>query len=326
MKNTLLSLIALVALPLVSFAGQPASTPTVGFGGTAIPGGSQSTSYIITKSGGYYLAGDRTMTAGVSAIVVNAPDVTIDLNGCTISFTGGSTANGIEIPATSNVEIRNGSINDVPGNAISSTGGSGLRVIDVRVTTAGNSGVYSTTAFTTVDRSDFTYCSGWGVYVYSADSARITNSNVSYNGKSGISLAAVSNGEISNCHATHNQESGIFLNTGGCLVLNSTVSNNNIGKSATEGGIRLGRYSIARGNVVTSNWLNGIWVLGKGAIVEGNAISLTMDAAGDGTLGTSIGVGSGSAVYLRNSISPSTNAVYAPGGTTLVDGGGNNLF
>lgn len=322
MKNLIISLIALAALPLVSFAASPATPPAATLGGTAIPGGSQSTPFVITKSGAYYLSADRVMTADVNAITVSAPDVTIDLNGCTLRSTGGSTGNGIEIPAVSNVEIRNGSINDIPADAIKATGGSGLRIIDVRVTTAGKSGVNSTTALTTVDRSDFSYCGSFGVYVYNVDTPRITNSNATNNGQTGICLAAVTTGEVANCHATKNQRSGISVSGNFSLVSNNVVVGNNLVKSGTDGGINLGGWSTARGNMISLNALSGIYLSGYGSILDGNNITLTSDASNNTSAGNSIKVGFGSAIFLNNHVSPSTN--YVIGAAT--DGGGNIFF
>lgn len=321
MKKSLISLIALAALPLVSFASAPAAPTPPPIGGTAIPGGSQTTSFVITKSGAYYLAADRVMAADVNAITVSVPDVTIDLNGCTLSFTGGSTANGIEIPAVSNVEIRNGSINDVPADAIKATGGSGLRVIDVRVTTAGKSGINSTASLTTVDRSNFTYCGSFGVYVFTGVSARVSNSNASYNGQMGICFISVSDSEVLSCHATNNQRSGIAMSGSGCLASNNVVSANNLSKSPTEAGLYLGAWSTARNNVLNLNFINGIFVAGSNAILDGNNITLTGDANNNAALGTAIKA-SGTVLYLNNHISPSTDLLVG----ALVNGGGNILF
>ena len=323
MKNTLLSLIALVALPLVSFAGQPASTPTVGFGGTAIPGGPQSTSYVITKPGSYYLAGDRSMTADVSAIIVNVPDVTIDLNGCTLSFTGGSTANGIEIPATSNVEIRNGSINDVPANGIKAVNGSILRIIDVHVSNAGLSGLSSTASLNTVDRCDFSGCGVDGIYISSPSAAsQVKNTTTANNGRMGIVLNFSSGSEVAGCRSQRNQMSGIALTGESCLVANNVVYNNNLANVANHGGISVASWSTVRNNAVSINHINGIYVADTGCTVEGNTITVTKNAAGNGNFGNAINLNYGKGLYINNRISPSTNAIVG----SPVDGGGNALY
>lgn len=325
MKHSLISLLALAVLPLASFAAPsaPIVASPASFGGTAIPGGSQSTSYVISQSGSYYLAGDRVVTANVAGIVVNAPDVTIDLNGCTLRYAAGVTAavNGIDIPAVSNVEIRNGSINDVPGDAIHAVGGSTLRVIGLRITTAGKFGVWSTAAHTWVDRSDVSYCGKFGVYVFSAIASKVTHTRAAYNGECGITLAAVKNGEISHCQATQNKRSGFTVNSPGCLVADNLAHMNNTGKTAGEGGILAGEATVVRGNVVTQNWLTGIYILYSGTVVEGNSILSTIDA--NGLLqGYSINAnGLFSSLYLNNRISASNPVI-----GSAINGGGNVTF
>ena len=324
LHTSLLSLLSLVALPLASFAGQPTTgtTSAPAPGGTAIPGGSQTASYVISKSGAYYLSSDRVMTADVAGIIVNVPDVTIDLNGSTLRFSNPGAANGIEIPAVSNIEIRNGSINDVPADAIHAISGSGLRVIDVRVTTAGKSGVYSTAAMTTVDRSDFSYCGQWGVYVFANELVRITNTNASHNGLDGITVAAANGSEVSNCRARKNQRSGISTNSSGTLILNNVASQNNLGKTAGEGGIVLGLNCTARGNLLSFNYLNGIYVNYGGSIIEGNSIASTVNAAANSYNGNAINVGSGTVLSASNRITPSISLQVG----SIVDGGGNVIF
>jgi len=325
LHTSLLSLISLVALPLASFAGQPSggTTTTVAFGGTAIPGGAQATSYVISKPGSYYLAGDRSMTADVSAIVVNSPDVTIDLNGCAISFTGGSAANGIEIPATNNVEIRNGSINDVPADAIKAVGGSGLRVIDVKVTTAGKFGLECTAGLVTVDRCSFSYCGQDGVYIFNSyNGAQVKNSHLVQNGRHGIFVGGNGASEVSGCRVEKNQRSGISVNGEGSVVANNIVHQSNLSKSTSDGGIVVASWSTVRGNSVVASFVNGILVTDNGSTVDNNAILCTSNAAGNSNLGNAITLTWGGGAYTNNRISPTSNAIVG----SLVNGGGNVLY
>jgi hypothetical protein len=133
MKKLVLSLL-LAVLPLALF----------GASGTAIPGGNQAAPYIINKSGAYYLAANRVMTTkGQAAIQIDASDVTLDLNGYTLSYADIEGAGyGITV-TTSNVEIRNGSVITVPYAAISASGGTGVRIIDVRLADTGGIRAFS---------------------------------------------------------------------------------------------------------------------------------------------------------------------------------------
>lgn len=107
MKLTrILSLLVALVAPVSVFAAS---------GGTAIPGGDVSTTYVITQTGYYYLSGNRTMTDITKpAIEIKANDVTIDLNGYNLRNKPGN--EGIKplimIAETDNIEVRNGSLTD----------------------------------------------------------------------------------------------------------------------------------------------------------------------------------------------------------------------
>jgi hypothetical protein len=134
-------------------------------------------------------------------------------------------------------------------------------------------------------------------------------------------LAAVRNGEISRCQVTQNKRSGLTVNAMGCLVADNLVQSNNTGKTGGEGGIYAGEGSVIRGNVLTENWLNGIYLTYNASVVEGNSILRTLSAAGQLT-GYSINSNSlDSSLYLNNRISSST-----PVTGMLVNGGGNVTF
>jgi hypothetical protein len=74
----------------------------------------------ITKSGSYFLGANYASSLkGAPVIVINVNNVTINLNGFTLSGTGGSgTAVGINAQGDSGVSILNGTITSIPGKAI----------------------------------------------------------------------------------------------------------------------------------------------------------------------------------------------------------------
>jgi hypothetical protein len=158
--------------------------------------------------------------ADVAGIVINAPDVTRDLNGFTVRSEASGSANSIEVPSISNVEIRNGSVNDIPVHAISAIGGSGLRLIDIRVTTAGKSGVYSTAGLTTVDRSMFSHCGEFGVYVFRQfdGPSFVTNTISHQNGHSGESTTARAN------VVSENWIDVFYVNGASCVVESNSIA------------------------------------------------------------------------------------------------------
>ncbi len=96
--------------------------------------GNFGTLHIIDQPGSYRLTSDLTVPAGRIGITISADDVTLDLNGFTIRGAGGAgTDRGIALGARTNVEIRNGTIRDIPGSGIYAPAATAIRVIDVRV-------------------------------------------------------------------------------------------------------------------------------------------------------------------------------------------------
>ena len=87
----------------------------------------------INTSGSYRLTSDLTVPAGSDGIVMNADDVTLDLNGFNIVGAGGGISDGISMSNRKNVEIRNGTIRGFSRNGIfTNTGTVYIRVFGVR--------------------------------------------------------------------------------------------------------------------------------------------------------------------------------------------------
>lgn len=288
------------------FAANPntGGTSTVAFGGVAIPGGAQSTSYVISSSGSYYLAGERVMTASVPAIVVNAPDVTVDLNGATIRYTSTAVTKGIELTNWSNVEIRNGTITDVPGIGISAYNGSGLTIKNVRITACAGYGIEGgNLKHASIEGVQVTYCGGWGIYVFPGESIRVVGSISSHNGGSGIALAGVNDAEVTGCIASYNAFDGIGLTGTGGKIVDNLVGHNNSAKNNSRGGIHAGEQCFVRGNTLALNYVSGIEI-GSNCVVEGNAIIYTLTAAGtSGGYAVRRSGGSSGSLFVNNRLS-----------------------
>jgi hypothetical protein len=107
------------------------STSVVPGAPIVIPGGAFTTAYVISTSGSYVLGGDRVTNGSVHNIEINAANVTLDLNGFTLTQWG-STKAGVYIPFPDNVEIRNGSI-ERGSSGIWGLIGHNVRVKQVRV-------------------------------------------------------------------------------------------------------------------------------------------------------------------------------------------------
>lgn len=128
-----------------------ASTP----GPVVIPGGAVTTPYVITTPGTYVLGGNRTMNdVSKHAIEIKAPDVTLDLGGFTLAHGAPAVGAGtlVYIPATENVEIRNGTLSNAAKQGIGAFAGKGLRVIGVRIVSADTAGILTTVPNTLIDK------------------------------------------------------------------------------------------------------------------------------------------------------------------------------
>ena len=317
--KTASALLALVALP-AAFAANSSL-------GTAIPGGNQSAPYVITKPGYYYLSASRVMTDNTkNAIEIKAPDVTLDLSGCTVSFAtlAGGSGMGISIPTAVNVEISNGSITNIPGAAINSDikTGSGLRLIDLRV--AGTRGIYSAASATLIDRCHVTDTAMFAAIRIDGTGAIVRNCQIrNVLANNGISLVAGGTviGNVLDTVA-YNGISMTTLTAGetGGLVIDNLVRRANQSGHEWSGGIEVSMVgTVVRGNNVHDCKGTGIRLEGSGAVVDNNSANYTK--AGNGT-GVGHGITSANASnILRNNLGVANAGDLVNG--LFTDAGGN---
>ena len=74
--------------------------------------------YTINQPGSYYLSRNLTMTADSNGITVKADNVTIDLMGFTLKGRGTGEKDGITMNGRSNVEVRNGTVENWGGAGV----------------------------------------------------------------------------------------------------------------------------------------------------------------------------------------------------------------
>ena len=170
----------------------------------------------INSPGSYYLSGNITGVNGKSGIIINADDVTLDLNGFQLKGVG--TGVGIWIVsagARRNIAIRNGTIRDWS-----------------------SVGVDGTTALYSHFENLRLYKNGVGGLVAGAGS-RVRGCIASYNAYIGILLTSnssdgevASGGVIEDCVATGNQVDGILASNGTALSKCTANSNSVAGFSA----------------------------------------------------------------------------------------------
>lgn len=97
--------------------------------------GNPTTLHIISAAGSYRLTSNLVVPALKDGILISADDVTLDLNGFTISSLTppGTIRHGILAGNRTNIEIRNGTIRGFPSVGIYITNGRNHRILDVRV-------------------------------------------------------------------------------------------------------------------------------------------------------------------------------------------------
>jgi hypothetical protein len=295
--------IALTSLALL------VSTSAFAASGTAIAAGSVSTTYVITKPGAYYLAGDRVMTDNTkSAISIQCDDVTLDLNGYSLSFSNSSSGVGcaVTLGINANIEVRNGSVFSVPSVGISFGYGTQCRILNVRVSTTNAAGIATGVASLVKDCETFSTDDGVLVGIGSV----VENCRVIKSAKTGISA---SNDSIIRGNVVENVGQQGIVVSASCLVEHNTVSGANLSSSNFGAGIWIGSAgTTVCNNNISRCGLVSIRTWGK-VVVENNTI-YSSDAAHVGLAN----MASATSLYRNNSISAKTVT-----SGLWVNGGGN---
>lgn len=293
--------------------------PRIAINATNTPGDADATPSVfkITQPGTYYLTGNFSVPAGRIGIEIAASNVTIDMNGATMTGGTGS-LNGIALASSiySNTTIRNGNIERMGGDGINLTTNTGTprntTLESINVTNCVGDGVdmYSgivrdcnfsnnTGRGLIADAADFDTIverctagdnTGGGIHVYRGS---ILNAAASYNG--GVSLYAV-RGLIKDCTVREGAD-GVSVQSGSVIdchihncsgdsieaYIGSSVIGNSI--SATTAGTGLNAIllsSNATGVRVErnniSNMARGIRAISAGNIIVGNTFSQTTTA------------------------------------------------
>ncbi len=224
--------------------------------------------FTISQSGSYYLTKNLSTAVDQNGVTVNADNVTIDLNGFTLTGAGTGYGSGIWMKARTNVEVRNGTIQRWGGCGVMEWAAEGFahRMVNVRV----------------LDTSVGMALSG--------DSHLIKDCTVSNNGWGiSVSNACSVTGNI----ATWNTYAGIEV-LAGCLVTGNTVCYN-LGK-----GILLDTNgNQIKGNTLRNNATRGVDVTGTDNVIEENLISGSV---------TGIHFGQAGNFYANNRVANCTDA------------------
>ena len=254
---------------------------------------------VITSSGGsgsYYLTSNLTCTG--HGIKIYASNVTVDLNGFTLTGDGDSIDSGIYIYGyntypVSNIEIRNGTIRNF-GNGIhtSTSYTSDIRIRDVRVLNNSQNGLYVPALGTLVENC-LVDSNGGDYGILAGNYATIINNSIRFN--SGW---------------------GIFVSWH-CLISGNTIISNNQSEDSSSGGLRVYGGNYVKNNLVRLNNTRNIYVYNTDNVIEENVLTYSS--------GYGLYFVSGGNFYANNRASGNTSGNYY-GTSSQTDGGGNYSF
>ncbi|MEA3487107.1 MAG: right-handed parallel beta-helix repeat-containing protein, partial [Thermodesulfobacteriota bacterium] len=144
--------------------------------------------YTISSPGFYYIARDLSCAAGSHGITITADNVTLDLMGFSLVWSGTGSFDGIYMYNRDNVEIRNGTVRNFSRHGICehNTGGTGHRVINIRAKDNGNTGISLCGKSNIVERCTVV---GNGTYgIYAVNHSTVTGNTCCNNTDYGIYL------------------------------------------------------------------------------------------------------------------------------------------
>ena len=188
----------------------------------------ESLPFTINTSGSYYLAKNLQFTAtSGDAISITTPNVTLDLNGFTLSSTAGVTGRGIFVTGgLNNVTIRNGKI---AGNSTVSP--AAIAGFDNGIYANASGGIpFGAFRNLTLENMQVSGCRTFGIVAYYST---VTHCTIAANGTDGLSA---SESVVTGCIAKYNGGNGIF---GSSITLTNSVaiSNGGDGIRATSGNV-----------------------------------------------------------------------------------------
>lgn len=274
----------------------------------------------INASGSYVLVENVTMSANVPAINLGggAADVTIDLNGHTITGTGsGAGAHAINGGATA-LHIYNGSIRTFGGIGISLASGDDLHAHDITIFDCDGGGISCNTR-AKVSRVNIVSCTGDGIITASRATIRdciiesITGTGIavqsnslvsgcSVTGASADGIRTTTNSVIENCVADANNTAGnnSGIEVGDDSIVRNCTASNNISSAAStpSAGISAGANCVIQSN--TANGNRGLGAPSQGIIVGANSQVIGNTAAKNGNNHDAFGIDVGDGCLVMN--------------------------
>jgi parallel beta-helix repeat protein len=179
--------------------------------------------HVINQSGSYYLSGNLGVTK-TSGISITAANVTLDLNGFTVSRSAGSGGTGIYILGD-RATVRNGSVFGFSSGVYASSEMDGLRLFNIKASQCSLYGIYTEGTGARLVDCIATQNTEGGMYV--GDGSILSGCIASHN--QGNYAIYEGNGSIlSGCSAFSNQGSYAMRTGNGSVVTQSTAYNNTV--------------------------------------------------------------------------------------------------
>ena len=232
--------------------------------GSVTPGDSPGFPVTISASGSYRLTGNLTVSATTAdAIEIGANDVTVDLNGFTISGPGNGTGRGIDFHTSAGVTVIDGDIQNIGSDGIGSDNSAwysyakNMHIKNIRALGNGGKGIQV---------GDTSMVSGSIVQgnadfgILAGDNCTVIGNIAKSNGKDGISVRT-------GCTVIHNTSSdnggaGIVASYGSTVTNNSAIRN-------TGWGIKADASTVSE-NTANDNGYDGIY--SSGGMVTDNLV------------------------------------------------------
>ena len=218
--------------------------------------------YVISKSGFYFLV--RDLTASANGITVNADNVTIDLMGFNLTGPGKASGTnvGIYIDDRSNVEIRNGTVQNFGDSGVKSTMNCKQhRAVNLRVANNGAAGINFYLCHSCLIKN-CTVTENGSIGIYGGYENLIEGNAVYLNGGGGIytDWGALVTGNNSTKNGAH----GIHTSVGSSIKDNTCYDNDG-------DGINVSNTCMVKGNSAVSNNGSGITIGFTGVVLDNNA-------------------------------------------------------
>jgi hypothetical protein len=258
---------------------------------TPLAGG---TSPVSIGSGSYYLTGNLTVISGANGITVSASDVTLDLNGFTLTGPGSGSGAGIYLNGgVTNVTVVNGTIRGWGSHGINALGNPDLRVEKLRVISNGGVGIAGDVNCVAI------YCvakSNVGQGIQGTDNCLIKDCQVAGTlGSPGDGISLGNGAVVSGCTTSNNGGNGITATTDS--VIRDCSARNNSGRGIFGG--------VVEHCTALENSLPGITAL--------TATNCYGSSTGSSVTGTGIGANIATNCYGTSTNGTGLNAILAIG-------------